>query len=594
MDLIEQYIRNIIAERDEVTTKSGYKIKILSSHYGDSDVERLRSRLIQDRAKANDCVYGFGIVATKKNKTGSEDALIADIVDTMKQNPDIMQYFGENYRIILSKPRETGKRRKFYAAWVLDMSAKSLFANKLRLFKQFKDREGGFKKYITFNPMLQEDGTEIISQARAIEWTNSIVSVMQDLYKIKDTDVTYKSLFPTEEQAKEFKAAIPDFTDMLFGVKVDDEDVEQEKVETKIVTIDSDYVLTNKLNISFRGKAKIQIDPVTGQSKVIPIEGTLFSGNIQLPPSITIATTNVVEDPYAAEYGIVPIYKGTFNENGELDTGTWYFVDPDQIPLHKWDEWWTGIGKEDKIAFIGTFDPTSTGDKVKFSQGKLYYKSSNATRTTWLDDAEYFEGTFKDTTPWNGDNYGKDANGNSIRISYVKNGKVKGKKLTFPYTISSYKYYQDPTDPSQVYAYDAGCGCFLRVETRYLMDLADKEINTADFATKVVPITDPDINKQLCVTFKLTDNFITAKKTTTMTFYKEDPNFKPATQPIAIDSTFEYMRRLQNLNTSKDGYRKIGFIRELSWNTTTAKFDYTLVTKAGIKDLWYPESELQP
>jgi len=155
MDLIEQYIRNIIAERDEVTTKSGYKIKILSSHYGDSDVERLRSRLIQDRAKANDCVYGFGIVATKKNKTGSEDALIADIVDTMKQNPDIMQYFGENYRIILSKPRETGKRRKFYAAWVLDMSAKSLFANKLRLFKQFKDREGGFKKYITFNLCLQ-------------------------------------------------------------------------------------------------------------------------------------------------------------------------------------------------------------------------------------------------------------------------------------------------------------------------------------------------------------------------------------------------------------------------------------------------------
>lgn len=592
MDLIEQYIRNIIAERDEVSTKSGYKIKILSSHLGNTEIERLRSRLIQDRAEKNGCVYGFGIVATKKNKAGSDDELEADIVDTMKQNPDIMQYFKEDYRIILSKPRETGKRRKFYAAWVLDMSTKSLFANKLRLFEKLKARSGGFKTYISFNFMLQRDGTEIITQARAIEWTKTIVSAMQDLYKIKDTDPTYKSLFPTEEQAREFNAAIPDFTDMLLGIKVDDEDIEQEKATSEVVTIDSDYVIKNNINTSFRGKAKIQIDPVTTQTTIIPIEGKLFSGGLKLPiGGFTKLTTE--DDPYRNSIGLVPLYDGKFTDNGELDTGTWYFVDPDTVPP-TWPNWWSAIASDNPIAFIGTFDPNTTGANVKFLQGKLYYKTSNASQIEWQEDAVYFEGTFKGTTPWNGDYYGKNAAGQTIRTSYVKNGKIKGKKLKFPYTIGSYQYNQDPTNPSQVYAYDNGCGCFLRVETRYLMDLADNEITTADFATKVTPITDPDINKQLCVTFNIKDNFITAKPTTTMTFYKEDtPKFKEAAK-ITIDSTTQYIRRLQNLNTVKSGYRTVGIISGLSWNTTTAKFDYTLTTKAGKKDLYYPESELQP
>lgn len=603
MDLIEQYIRNIIAERDEVTTESGYKIKILSSHLGNTEIERLRSRLIQDRAEKNGCVYGFGIVATKKNKAGSDAALAADIVDTMKKNPDIMQYFKEDYRIILSKPRETGKRRKFYAAWVLDMSTKSVFANKLRLFEKLKARSGGFKTYISFNFMLQRDGTEIITQARAIEWTKTIVSAMQDLYKIKDTDPTYKSLFPTEEQAREFNAAIPDFTDMLFGVKVDDEDIEQEKATSEIVTIDSDYVIKNQINTSFRGKAKIQVDPVTTRTTIIPIEGKLFSGAQKIanaraddpsteyvPDKLTTA-----DDPYAADYAIVPIYNGKFTDNGKLDTGTWYFVEPDLVPP-KWADWWSAIDVDGKIAYEGTFDPTSEGDKVKFLQGKLYYKTLNTPYAGWRDDAVYFEGTFKETTPWNGDYYGKNAAGNFVRISYVKNGKAKGKKLIFPYTIGSYKYYQDPTNTSQVYAYDNGCGCFLRVETRYLTDLVDNEITTADFATKVTPITDPDINKQLCVTFNIKDNFITAKPTTTMEFYKEKTpnNYEKTIQVNNIDSTTQYMRRLQNLNTVKSGYRTVGLISGLSWNTTTAEFDYTLITKAGKKDIWYPESELQP
>lgn len=603
MDLIEQYIRNIIAERDEVTTKSGYKIKILSSHLGNTEIERLRSRLIQDRAEKNGCVYGFGIVATKKNKAGSDDALNADIVDTMKKNPDIMQYFKEDYRIILSKPRETGKRRKFYAAWVLDMSTKSLFANKLRLFEKLKARAGGFKKYISYNFMLQQDGTEIITQARAIEWTKTIVSAMQDLYKIKDTDPTYNALFPTEEQAREFNAAIPDFTDMLLGIKVDDEDIKQEKATSEEVMLDSEWVIKHQINSSFRGKAKIQIDPVTAKTTIIPIEGKMFGGSVGIT-NITSRTGSKTDTPtlvpgydviddLAAEASIVPMYNGKFTDNGEFDTGTWYFVDHEQMPP-KWTDWWDAIAVDGKIAFIGTFDPTSKSDDVKFLQGKLYYKSPNATRGFWIDDAAYFEGTFKVTTPWNGDIYDM-IKGQYARIAYVKNGKVKGKKRQFPFKYDSYTYQQDPTNASQVYAYDTGCGCFLRVETRYLMDLADNEITTADFATKVTPIADPDINKQLCVTFNITDNFITAKPTTTMTFYKEAaPNDFKQAAIIDIDSTTQYTRRLQNLNTVKSGYRTVGIISGLSWNTTTAKFDYTLTTKAGKKDLWYPESELQP
>ena len=597
MNLIEQYIRNKILEQTEVNTASGYKIKILSSHYGDTDIERVRSKYIKDRAIENGCYYGLGIVATKKNKSGNDDLLIQDIVATMKQNPDILKYFSKDYRIILSKPRETGKRRKFFVVWIVDMSNKSVFANKLKLLQQRLNKAGGFINVISDTLLLsdEESGSDIITQTRAIAWTKSIVKIMQDLYNEQNTNTLYKELFPTESVAKEFKNAIPDFSDMLFGIKIDDDDVSKEQTKSEIVTIDQAWLEKNKTNFNFRGTANVILDPITAQTKIVPIEGKIYTAGYR----------GYEDEKTDWILNKIPWFEGKF-DNGTPSDGKYYFNvahavdDTSAAAVPTESEWLASLTESEPAIYVGTLQITnikkSNNQTMKFLNGKLYYYPKGGDSRSWTFDEEwpYFDGTYKDQTPDNGDIF-LYKNSQYTRTYQVVNGKFKKKTVSYPYTESNtgYKFYID-SKTEQVYAYDSGCGCWISVEQNILLDLIDKTITVSDFATKVTPITDPVINAGLCTTFNVNDEFKLIKQYQTkeqINIYKEQAkNFSLA---ITIDyaAGYEYNYRLRNYTTTKNdattstnSYTQIAVVTDLKFDTTTAKFTYNLLKSGKFKN----------
>lgn len=597
MNSIDQYIRNKILEQTEVNTPSGYKIKILSSHYGNTDIERVRSKYIKDRAIANGCDYGLGIVATKKNKSGNDDLLIQDIVATMKQNPDILKYFSKDYRIILSKPRETGKRRKFFAVWIVDMSNKSLFANKLKLLQQRLAKQTRFQDIISKTMLLSDEksGSDIITQTRAIVWSESIVKIMQDLYAEQNTNTLYKELFPTESVAKEFKNAIPDFSDMLFGVKIDDDDVSKEQTKSEIVTIDWAWLEKNKTDFNFRGTANVILDPITAQTKVVPIEGKIYTAGAK-----SMDATDFLSNK-------IPWFDGKFDNNGAPSEGKYYFnvghaaaetsaAAAGYPPTES--EWLASLTESEPAIYVGTMQITNikkSNDKtIKFLSGKLYYypKGGDTTLLTFDEEWPYFDGTYKAQTPDNGDIFSYSSKNSKYTRTYqVVNGDLKKKTVSYPYVESNtgYKFYID-SKTNQVYAYDSGCGCWISVNQNILLDLIDKTITVSDFATKVTPITDPVINAGLCTTFNVDDEFKLIKQYQTkeqFSIYKEQAkNFSIAAN-IEYTAGYEYMYRLRNYTTTKNdattstnSYTKIAVVTELNFDTTTAKFTYKLL-KSG-------------
>jgi hypothetical protein len=278
MDLIEQYLRTKLLERDDITTKSGYIIKILSSYIGNSDIERLRSKIANNNAQNNGCVQGFVIVAKRKGKsndnaTASDSELYDDIVAAMQSNQTLMKYYNKDYRIILSEPRSSSRdRRKVYAAWILDMRESSRFKILLNrissIFNKIDDlnwtRQTEAFKFLT-------DDVIIIPQKTAIKWTESIENFLQNL---QDKDAyTYNRLFPANDKySKRILNSIPNFNEMLSGVKIDQE---QDQVLDINVKIDADWVQKNK-NIPFRGYAKVITSPVTGELVITPVSGKLF------------------------------------------------------------------------------------------------------------------------------------------------------------------------------------------------------------------------------------------------------------------------------------------------------------------------------
>ena len=599
MDLIEQYIRKIILERDktDVTTPSGYQIKILSSYYGDSDVERLRSKLVNDRAQENGCIQGFMIVAKKKNEKGDDSKLIDDVIDAMRMNKTLMQYYDKDFRIIMSEPRKIGKRKKVFAVWILDMRESSRFKQLLNRIDQVFSNPDAIrisipkdaKSYIL--KFLAQDGTSVIQQRDAITWIDSVNGFLSDL-KTNDTYTYNQILNPKDKFSVRLLSSIPDFNKMLLGVNVDDET--DASTYKQVVTIDDEWV-KNNFKINFRGTATVLASPITGEETVIPKEGSLY---------------------YSVGTGADPFYTGTFDDDGKPNDGNYIFGGPVGPTVKGDPSSYTGKLTTNLAPLLDAmgFD---TGDKRitwSFIKGTLFYWHPKDPKYM------YFEGTFKEKSPLNGNIYSRKTTEKVIAgkgdvqqieitrseyelIGKVTGGKTKyyGKNITLPYTFDNTIYYQDPKNADSVYGYFDEIGRWIQVPKQTFVDYAiDKEISAEVYAKSVVPIVDPDLCSGLCKTFNVTDEFLTIKpnsnnyanlyvKTTKAGVTKFE---KPSSYKFAGDNV-QYRRRIKYLNEVVSGYKKVSVLTNLEYDTTTAKFKYTELAKtpAG-DDLWISQTDL--
>lgn len=604
MDLIEQYIRKIILERDktDVTTPSGYQIKILSSYYGNSDVERFRSKLVNDRAQNNGCIQGFMIVAKKKNKNGDDSKLIDDVIDAMRMNKTLMQYYDKDFRIIMSEPRKIGKRKKVFAVWILDMRDSSRFKQLLNRIDQLFSNPDAIRIVIPKNAksyilkFLKQDGTSVIQQRAAITWIDSVNGFLSDL-KTNDTYTYNQILNPKDKFSVRLLSSIPDFNKMLLGVNVDDET--DASTYKQVVTIDDEWV-KNNFKINFRGTATVLASPITGEETVIPKEGSLY---------------------YGVSTGADPFYTGTFDDDGKPNDGTYSYTVPEGPTVKGDPSSFTGKLTTNLAPLLDAmgFD---TGDKRitwSFIKGRLYYWNPDTSDLKYM----YFDGTFKEKSPLNGNIYERNSTENVIKadtktgaknIEYIRGeykligkvtgGKTKyyGKNITFPYTFDNNIYYQDPTNADSIYGYFDEIGRWIQVPKQTFVDYAiDKEISAEVYARSVVPIVDPDLCSGLCKTFNVTDDFLTIKpnsnnyaylyvKTTKAGVTKFE---KPSSYKFAGDAV-QYRRRIKYLNEVVSGHKKVSVLSSLEYDTTTAKFKYTELTKtpAG-DDLWISETDLK-
>ena len=491
MNLIEQYIRKIILERDktEVTTLSGYQIKILSSYIGDSEVERLRSKLVNDRAQENGCIQGFMIVAKKKNEKSDDSKLFDDVVEAMKTNKTLMQYYNKDYRLILSSPRKTSKRRKVFAVWILDMRNTSEFKQLLMRINNNviqplgKDISRNFNKFLT-------NETDVITQSQAILWINNLTEYL-DTLKTSDTYVYNKIINPNDKRSSRLINSIPDFNKMLVGVNVDANSEFSNLKNGDIVTVDQEFQQKYNFSSTFRGKALVKIDVITGKPEIIPIEGALYAN------TFTSETTD------ADVMAFLPKFEGTF-VNGRPSEGIFWFIDNATQKI-------SAKNDGDPYYYQGTFDSTAAERYTfKFDTGKLYYWSKND------DEYGYFDGKFKNQDPWTGDTWQRlKPNLPYRRYGNLINGKAKTKIITFPYSYTlNTKYYLDTTDDTKVYGYFKDSGRWIQASKDSLVDLIDKELNIQSYGSSAVPIVDPDQCATLCKTFSEVDNFFTIKPNT--------------------------------------------------------------------------------
>lgn len=600
MDLIEQYIRKLILERDDVTTPSGYKIKILSSYYGDSDVERLRSKIINDRAQENGCTQGFMIVARKKVKTGNDAKLIDDVIDAIRANKTIMNYYDKDYRIIISEPRTIGKRKKVFAVWILDMRETSRFKQLLNRIDSIFSNPDAIRIKIpasakTYVLKFLTPDVDIIQQRDAIIWTNSVTGFLTDLQN-NDTYSYNQILNPKDKLSVRLLNSIPDFDDMLLGVKVDNEDAT--KIYKQEVTIDDNWAEAN-FKVNFRGTAIVETSPVTGELVVIPKAGSIYEGG--------------------SAFGN-PMFTGTFDSDGKPIEGDYYYVG-EAAPTKTGDpRAFNGKLTTNLSPLLDAMGMETGQTRIEwnFIKGILFYQSPND------PDYAYFEGTFKDKQPLNGNIYQRKTTKNVIskkdgaekfeydRGEYKLVGKVTGgkfkyysKNITFPYTYNNTTYYQDPNNTDSIYAYFNEPGRWIQVPKQTFVDYAiDKEITAEIYARSVTPIVDPDLCSGLCKTFNVVDDFITIKSNSSNLvnlYIKKKVGTSTTFNVVATWSfagpTLQYLRRIKYENETTSGYKKISLISNLSYDTSTAAFKFTETlqfTISSIKyDIYIKETDLQ-
>lgn len=467
MNIIEQRIRMHIQKqlmleaRNPSSNPSGYEIKIPGTKLV-GELNRWRVERIDAAAKENGCLRGFLIVAKPVNKNVNDSLLVDDIVDTMRLHPQLSTYYVNDYRIILSNPTKLGKR-KIYAAWILDMrinndltnSQFGILLNKLQEFQ----KNLAYVEFSNFQKYLLGT-TEIILQPQAIEWTNSI---RRYLKKIEiDTPDFYKQQFPGTKKVAAQLASIPNFTKMNRNI-VDTAPANLDPAAAaSLTTIDIEWSVDNVFITSFRGTAIVDIDPITGQTTLQPVNGS----------------TPILERRSKR----IGNFTGTF-KNGAPDVGITEYdeVDPNNPQSFKrFDGTYlarTGINITPDTKYM-----TFSLDKL---QGKAYYMYADGLATSYISSK--YDGTFTNNMPDTGIYYERESEfSNWVPLAKVNNGKYEsiGKPVKYPYKdpeTGKKIYYDAELDPVNVYGWDANKNAWGFTTIENHTKLVNKMITGDDF-----------------------------------------------------------------------------------------------------------------
>lgn len=478
MNIIEQRIRMHIQKqlmleaRNPSSNPSGYEIKIPGTKLV-GELNRWRVERIDAAAKENGCLRGFLIVAKPVNKNVNDSLLVDDIVDTMRTHPQLSTYYGNDYRIILSNPTKLGKR-KIYAAWILDMRINNDLTNSQ--FRILLNKLQEFQKksvYVEFQNIQKYliGTTDVILQPQAIEWTNSIRKYLK---KIEiDTPDFYKQQFPGTKKVAAQLASIPNFSKMNRNI-VDtapvDLDADAAAAES-LTTINREWIETNEFQTSFRGTAIINIDPITARTTLQPVNG-----------SIEFLAVRRLQDGDDETY----YFTGQF-ENGAPANG---IMEP-MIRGSNEETKYTGKLTSTSLIAIANNSDRISKFRVARVEGRQFYFGSGTEVDDGDQEASYFEGTFSNDSPSNGNYYERESNSAPYAlISKVINGKyikqpkpIKLIPAKYPYTDpGGIKIYYDANlDPVNVYAWIADKNAWVFTAIENHTKLVNNMITSDDF-----------------------------------------------------------------------------------------------------------------
>jgi hypothetical protein len=500
MNIIEQRIRTYIHEQliSEADNGSGYDIKIPST-YLIGDLKRWRPERINKRAKENGCVRGFLIVATKASKTTDDSKLMADISATMRSEPGTKDYYSNDYRIVLSTPVQRFKK-KIYAAWIIDLKTDEptpfrVLLNKLQTIQSktvYQDYQQ-FEKYAIGT-------TDIITQPQAIAWTIAIKNYLNKL-KLEKPD-WYKNQFPEDTDIiTQQLNSIPDFTNMNRNVVPGDDVGDGTAKET---VIDINWKRANGFNTSFDGTADVSVDPVSGITVLIPINGYI---------RLLERNTNR-SGTFEGQFKNGAPYKGITEYDADVEGATTDLGNGIIGTDWTWSENFNTSFEGEYDATISTVIDQNTEKRMTFSltniKGKNYYNINGDIKAT------YFDGTYNDNTEYNGVEYTRDTPGENYYISgKITNGKYvqsNGKPATYPYKkTGNQTVYQLPDDLDHVYAWFKLKNLWGQFLTINHTKLINNFITGAQFEASIQWVTDPTLATKLSTTFKEGPNYVILK-----------------------------------------------------------------------------------
>jgi len=573
MNIIEQRIRMHIRKQlmleAEGVGVSGYEITIPGTFlYGDADdgLKRWRVERINQQAKENGCSRGFLIIATNKNKSVKdkstdkkksnakidpnrkksavpmdrdvnvelekvEDSLLMQDINTTIQSIDTYKdFYGTDYRIVLSNPIQRGKR-KIFAAWIVDMTTSTPTPFR-QLLTKIHDIELNtkFKLSAKAKQYFIGTNTEIITQSNAIAWTKSIANYLQELVIKKPN--TFKDEFPKNEVSDEQLKSIPDFTKMnRIAIPAETYDA---NIETGLIDVDLDWLRIHGFGSGFTGRAIVNNDPVTGTLTLQPVEG-----------EINMITLSGRVDGMST-------FKGTFKNGAPwkgttTDSGTAQYDANDNLTVVYEDD--------DETQFIGEYKSSiysidqDSGPVINYQlvklNGKQYYNKGNDSK------AKYFDGTFTGSNPQDGPFWFRESKtegytkqGNFVNGRYIAlKVPVKPVLVKYPYTIknngslSGQTVYtsSNSTLINYVYIWVTNKNEWNQMLKSDFEEYVNKQITEIEFLKKITSVTDATVAAQLSVEFKKGTSYVELNTPTDIVLYNSAGKALGEYEQIAAD-----------------------------------------------------------
>jgi hypothetical protein len=573
MNRVEQYIQSVLIKKQlleqnllekenskkyednpEYDPHTGYLYKIPRTNIAGGDLQKLRAHFIDKAAQENGAERGFFVVAIHKDKTKKPtyEQMINAIVDRMAMDNALSGYYGYGYRIVVSVPKGTD-RRKVFAVWIVNVSDESPLAKLLSKLESYTTTTTVRKisaqmngiKNILKTEELPNISSLVMSQPVAINWTTSLNNLIASIKK--EAPDWWANKFPKTREVDMMLSSVPNFKYMN---RINVEKFQSKRgAEVQLGQLDvTPEILYTKYQLQsmFTGKAIIEADPISGRYSMIPLNGT---GRFSFP---TGCEENCRYGSFTGEYKSGAYYKGTLEfdlDNTEKDWDITKFIGTVESEIYEEFD-------ETTDTYVSTFS-------FSFDDGDGYYHKSKTT-VGMTDPYGYkfsgkFGGKFK---PKDGVYYEREQpNAEYVARGEMKNGKYSEylKPVTYPYTADngSIIYTKDPDDQF-VYTYAADEKKWYVALKADHAKLVNKTITNDEFISKLKTIEKPEDVQVLIDFFKVDlseygKQYVTIKSSITdFKVYKNEANKWIKFGSVKVTDT----RKLEKLAT-KDKYTQV-------------------------------------